>query len=172
MTTNKPSLKLSLLAVVAASAFMAAKAIASPNGPAVEPRQPDGRGRIALEYLGAKPCRVQDTTSATLCVAGSGMLYELCAYGTAAVLGKGAMAFGTEVASTISNFAVGMPRALSPLVLGTAYVQAAGHSLAPSVTGCWKPAVPVRFESGLTIKLDDASVGAIGIYRLDTGVNP
>ena len=145
---------------------------ASPDGPARAPKDPDSRLILPIDYIGGKPGRVQDGTTAVLITEGSGLLYELCAYGTAAVLSKGVMAFATSNVATIGSFAV-PSRAISPVVLASAHaVLASLAGNGGSVVGCWKPAIPIRFESGLVLKADDASVAGLAIYRLDTGVNP
>lgn len=135
---------------------------------ASEPKQPDGRGRIALEYIGAKVCRTSQSVVAKSCVVGSGMLYELCAFGTAAVVGKGMMAFDSAVTSSMSNFQATFN--ISPIVYGTSAVGSVGPD--QWTVRCWKPSVPVRYENGLGLLADDGSISGLATYRPDSGPNP
>lgn len=171
MNNFTQKLKKSILVVSAVAAFMAAAAgVASAQ--ARNPRDPDSKAPVALEYVGAKVCSSQQTAAAKFCVAGAGRLYELCAYGTTVTAGKGAMAFDTVSAA---QWTAGSPTFqtnynISPIVYGTAPVGSTDSNVGS--VRCWKPAAPVRFENGLGILADNASVSIIATYRLDTGINP
>jgi len=140
------------------------------------PRDSFTSGPIALSYIGAKACRAVGTVTAQSCAAAGsrGLLYALCAYGTSAVVGKGAMAFDTASVSGLSSFdvadAFAKAYSISPIVFGTA--QAAAGVYAQSVYGCWVPPAPVRYESGFALMLNDTSLFGLALVRPDNGVNP
>ena len=168
MKTMNKTIK-SVLAVAAVALLVGASV--APAFAAEEPKSPSGRGRIALEYLGAKVCRANQNDTQAFCAAGSGILYELCSFGTAAVVGKGSMAFDTV---SSAQWLGGSPSfqttyGISPIVYGTGN---SGSSVGEWAVKCWKPSVPVRFENGLGIKGDDDSITTLAIYRLDSGINP
>lgn len=136
------------------------------------PKDPDGRGTIDIQYIGAKACRIVGTTTAAVCSnAGStGLLYALCSFGTATTAGSGAMAFDTAGITGASSFDTALSYvqsyAISPVVFGT------GSMTANSWQTCFQPPVPVRYEAGLVLKLNSTSVGAVALVRPDTGINP
>lgn len=135
---------------------------------ATEPRDLNGKGRIALEYIGCKPARVTQSANGVLGATGSGMLYWIQAFGTAATVGKGVLAFDTINASVVTSFQ-SQQLALSPIVYGTSDF---ALSNATRHVREWVPSVPVRFENGLWLLTDSNTVSAIACYRLDSGVNP
>jgi len=163
---NKNSVKKFLGAAVA---LVVVASLVAPAFAAKAPKDPDGRGTIPLEYLGAKACRVNQTTSPKECATASGLLYQVCAFGTAVAQGKGAIAFDS------ANPTHGSPdlqktTGISPIVYGTS--SNSTDSTALWAVKCWTPPVPVRFENGLGLVTDSTSVSVLAIYRLDSGVNP
>jgi hypothetical protein len=166
--------KKSLVVLIGAALLAGALPVRS-SAAAKEPRDPDGKGRVAIEYIGAKACRVAGSTTASKCTAAgsSGMLYSLCAFGTAAVAGKGVMAFDSASASGIASFDVAdafvSAYAIAPLVYGSG---SGSIGFGPNILGCWVPIVPVRYESGFVMRLNDASLMGVAHVRPDTGVNP
>lgn len=161
------------VAVVAVAALLVGASAVAVSAAARVPLDPDGRGPIPIQYVGGKVCRVVGSTTASKCAAAgsSGMVYGLWVSGTAAVFGKGAMAFDSAAAAGITMFdtldTYVQSYAISPFVMGTIYVAGTGFN-EPG----WVPVVPARYESGFVLKLDDASLMAIAIVRPDTGVNP
>ena len=159
------------LAVLAAVALVASAAgVASAQ--ARNPRDPDTKAPVAVEHVGAKTCRISQSATQVFCAAGAGRVYEVCAFGTAVTVGKGAMAFDTVSSAQWSG---GSPTfqttyGISPIVYGTGPIASlTSDAWSPR---CWKPAVPVRFESGLGILADSNTVSVIATYRLDSGINP
>ena len=170
MKKNIKTIK-SLLAVSVVALFMSASA-APVLAQAFAPRDPATKQAVALEHLGAKVCRSNQTVNQKFCVAGAGRLYELCAFGTSVLPGKGAMAFDTVSSAQWLN---GSPDfqttyGISPIVYGTGPAASTGDN-AYSLR-CWKPSVPVRFENGLGILADHGGTSVIAVYRLDSGINP
>ena len=136
------------------------------------PRDPETKQALSIDHIGGKVCKVNQSAGQVFCAAGSGMLYELCGFGTAVTAGKGVMAFDT-VSST--QWLGGSPTfqttyGMSPIVYGTSATGVDSSSY--WAVKCWKPAVPARFENGLGLITDSTSMSAIAVYRLDSGVNP
>src|SRR3990167_2587746 len=137
---------------------------------ASRPKDTAGNGPMErTDFIGVKTCRVEQNTGAVQCETNkTGILYWLCAFGTAAAIGTGGQAFDTVQAASIAGFNQAA-RYISPPVYGTA--AAAGVSV-PTVHGCWAPVHPVRFETGLAIKADSVTISVLAGYRLDSGTNP
>lgn len=161
-TISKVSLALTVAVALVASA--AGDVFAQAHNP----RDPVTKQAVLPQYMGAKVCRVDNSTTSKQCATGAGVLYGVCAYGTAAVVGKGSVAFDTITAANIADF--GSLLAISPIVYGTA--NTASTDASAWLPKCWFPQMPVRFEGGLTMKQDDAGHDTLGYYRLDSGVNP
>lgn len=166
MKTMKKMFKSVLAGLVAVALVASAAGVASAQ--AFAPRDPNTKQALDINHVGAKTCRVNQGGAAKLCESGAGRIYELCAFGTAVTVGKGAMAFDSAVTSSASNFQ--MTFGISPIVFGTGATGVS--SIADWSPKCWKPAVPVRFENGLGLLADSDSVSAIVTYRLDSGINP
>lgn len=173
MTKIKESLKKSF-AVLGVAVLLASMApsFVHASGKALMPRDAiSGQPTLPL-YAGASACRLDSnlTGGGTVqCAANTtGVLYALCAYGTVAVAGKGAMAFDSAVITATANFGA-QSQAISPIVYGTA---SASTDVSISLPHCWIPPIPIRFETGLGLKTDDAGTDVLAIYRLDSGVNP
>lgn len=161
------------LAVLTVGALLAGASAAVASAAARSPKDPDGRGTIAIEYIGGKVCRLSGSTTAAACsVAGSsGMVYGVYVSGTAAVVGKGGMVFDSASAAGITSFdpsnSFVSSYAISPFIMGTRYFTGQGFN-----DPKWEPPVPARYESGFIMKLDDISLNLMAIVRPDTGVNP
>lgn len=165
MKKNIQKLK-ALLAVSVVALLMSAAA--APAFAARAPRDPGTLQALDIAHIGAKACRVDNSTTSKQCASGSGMLYALCSYGTTAVAGKGSVAFDTVTAADIAGFASLL--AISPIVYGTNVAGLTGNDAV--MPKCWAPPVPVRFEGGLVVKQDDTGHDTLALYRLDSGVNP
>lgn len=173
------SLKKSFAVLGAVALLASAMSPVFATVPAKSPKNGgDQGGTIDIQYLGARVCRVAGTTTASLCsnAGAHGMLYALCAFGTSAVAGKGAMAFDSGIASGFTTFdpldSFVQTYVISPLVVGTSFVQTSANTLAHEGVVCWKPPVPARYESGFVMRLNDASLIGIALVRPDTGANP
>lgn len=161
----------SVLAVTVVALLVGASAEFA-NAQARAPRDPDTKQALDINHVGAKVCRSNQTVNQKFCAAGAGRLYELCAFGTNVLPGKGAMAFDTVSSAQWLN---GSPDfqttyGISPIVYGTGPAASTGDN-AYSLR-CWKPSVPVRFENGLGILADHGGTSVIAVYRLDSGINP
>lgn len=169
MTKLTQALEKSLAFLVVAVLLAGIAPIAALAGQSAMPRDPYSNLPMDVRFIGAKACRVDNTTTATACATTSGVLYAICAYGTAAVAGKGTMAFDTANATHTSGFQA-LNQAISPIVYATNAASLTGNDAV--MPKCWIPPVPVRFETGLGMKQDDAGHDSLGLYRLDSGTNP
>lgn len=142
----------------------------TPSMAARAPRDPGTLQALDIQHIGAKKCFSRQTTGPKSCTTATGFIYELCAFGTAVVVGKGAMAFDTGSQFTSTTVNLQNSDGMSPIVYGTGPVGSSGEDA--WFPRCWKPKVPVRFENGLGLLADDGSVSVMAIYRLDSGVNP
>jgi len=170
---NKLS-KLFLAAVLAV-----ASVVPSYASEAKAPRFSGGIVHSNPSFIGLKQYLLKGSATATQIVDGDqGLLYGICRFSS--TLTDYAKAFDYDTADALATMfapdtTIGNAHEvyiMSPYVFSHIAPAAGEYTVAESVRGCWTPAWPIRFESGLIGKNNSTTGYSVFFYRLDDGDNP